>query len=230
MLTPRAFIWPLVILVALLVGGPALLEAQRSPATTTDAPRLEQVERVVDGDTLLLVGGERVRLIGVDAPESVHPSRPVERFGKEAAAFTRRLVEGQRVRLEHDPQGSARDKYGRMLAYVYLPDGTLLNLEIIRQGYGSVYTRVPFSMMERYRDAQREARDAGRGLWTKQGTPPPSRVPPPSGNGNAGKCISRANCCRVCARSRACGDGCISASDTCRKASGCACDVARLCR
>ena len=122
-----------------------------------------QCVRVVDGDTLLLDGDERVRLIGVDTPESVDPRRPVEEFGKEAAAFTRRLAEGRRVRLEFDQE--PRDRYGRTLAYVYLEDGTFLNAEIIRQGYGHAYTRFPFRYTEEFRSYEREAREQRRGLW-----------------------------------------------------------------
>lgn len=121
------------------------------------------VVRVVDGDTLLLDGNERVRLIGVDTPESVDPRRPVEVFGKEAAAFTRRLAEGKRVRLAYDQQ--LTDRYGRTLAYVYLEDGTFLNAEIIRQGYGHAYTRFPFYYADEFLEYEREARAARRGLW-----------------------------------------------------------------
>ena len=126
------------------------------------------VERVVDGDTLLLQSGERVRLIGVDTPETKHPSKPVQYFGKEASAFTRRMVEGKRVRLEFD-QGNVvrghKDRYGRTLAYVFLEDGTLLNAEIIKQGYGHAYTQFPFSRMEEFRRLEREAQEQGSGLW-----------------------------------------------------------------
>jgi micrococcal nuclease len=121
------------------------------------------VERVVDGDTLVLDGGERVRLIGVDTPESVDPHRPVERFSKEAAAFTRRLAEGKRARLEFGDE--SRDRFKRTLAYVWLEDGTFLNAEIIRQGYGHAYTRFPFRYAEQFRALEREARENRRGLW-----------------------------------------------------------------
>ena len=128
------------------------------------------VTRVVDGDTLVVsIAGreERVRLIGVDTPETVHPQKPVEYFGKEASAFTKRIAEGQSVRLEGDPQNTDRDKYHRLLRYVYLPDGRLLNAEIIRQGYGFAYTRFPFSKMEEFRALELEAREANRGLWAE---------------------------------------------------------------
>lgn len=135
--------------------------ANRSAARPSDGWRV--VERVVDGDTLLLDGNERVRLIGVNTPESVDPRRPVEAFGKEAAAFTRRLAEGRRVRLELGDE--SRDRYGRTLAFVYLEDGTFLNAEIIRQGYGHAFTRYPFRYADQFRNLEREARENRRGLW-----------------------------------------------------------------
>jgi micrococcal nuclease len=131
-----------------------------------------QVVRVVDGDTLIvrIFGGkERVRLIGVDAPESVRPDAPVEWFGEEASAFTKRLAEGKSVRLVGDPRTANRDKYNRLLRYVYLPDGRHLNAEIIRQGYGHAFTWHPFSKLNEFRALEREAREAKRGLWADGG-------------------------------------------------------------
>lgn len=133
------------------------------------------VVHVVDGDTLLLdrnpspalEHGRYVRLIGVDTPETVHPSKPVEYFGREAAAFTRRLSEGRRVRLAFDP-AAGQDRYGRTLAYVYLEDGTFLNAEIIRQGYGFAETRFPHAHLEEFRELERDARDNRRGLWAER--------------------------------------------------------------
>ncbi|MGA2631212.1 MAG: thermonuclease family protein [Terriglobia bacterium] len=119
--------------------------------------------RVIDGDTIQLDGGERVRLIGVDTPETVDPRRPVQYFGKEASAFTRRLAEGRTVRLEFGDE--TFDRYHRTLAYVYLPDGTFLNAEIIRQGYGFAYTRFPFRYQEEFVRLERQAREERRGLW-----------------------------------------------------------------
>lgn len=123
------------------------------------------VVRVVDGDTLVLDGDERVRLIGVNTPETKDPRRPVEYFGKEASAFTRRLAEGKRARLAYDQERT--DRYGRTLAYVYLEDGTFLNAEIIRQGYGHAYTRFPFRYADEFRTYEREARENNRGLWAQ---------------------------------------------------------------
>lgn len=135
------------------------------------------VERVVDGDTIVVRGVGRVRLIGVDTPETVAPGRPVEFFGREASAFTKRLLEGRRVRLEYDRERT--DRYGRTLAYVHLADGTFANAEIVRRGYGHAYTRFPFRYLDRFRQLEREARSAGRGLWNPAASP--SRAAPAAG-------------------------------------------------
>lgn len=142
------------------------------------AQELRTVARVIDGDTIQMEGGERVRLIGVDTPETVHPSKPVERFGKEASDFTRRTVEGKKVRLEYDQE--RKDKYGRTLAYVYLEDGTFLNAEIIKQGYGFAYTRFPFKYLEEFRNYERQARERGVGLWGDSESSQPQLARPPS--------------------------------------------------
>lgn len=135
-------------------------------ALSAPAQEMYRCSRVVDGDTLIVqIAGksERVRLIGVDTPETVHPKKPVEYFGNESSAFTKKLVEGEMVRLEYDVQ--KRDRYGRLLAYVYLTDGTFLNAEIIKQGYGFAYTRFPFKYLEQFRQYEKSAREAGTGLW-----------------------------------------------------------------
>ena len=88
------------------------------------------VTRVVDGDTIIVGAGERVRLIGVDTPETKDPRKPVEYYGKEATAFTKKMVQGKRVRLEFDQANAHighKDRYRRTLAYVFLEDGTFLN-------------------------------------------------------------------------------------------------------
>ena len=135
------------------------------------------VSRAIDGDTLKLSNGERVRLIGIDTPEaSNNPKtrRDSERtgqdikeiiaMGKEASAFTRKLVEGKQVRLEYDVQ--QRDKYGRLLAYVYLEDGTFVNAEIMKAGYAQVMTIPPnVKYQGLFLSLQKEAREDRRGLW-----------------------------------------------------------------
>src|SRR4030043_1185679 len=114
-------------------------------------------------DTLLLTNGEYVRLIGIGIPETKPPEKPVEYSGREARLFTKKMVEGKEVRLEYDQ--TRRDRYSRILAYVYLMDGTFLNAEIIKQGYGFAYTKYPFKYMEEFRGFEREAREVKRGLW-----------------------------------------------------------------
>ena len=138
-----------------------------SEPTRVDTPQtFPTVTRVVDGDTLVVEGIGTIRLIGVDTPETVDPRGPVEYFGKEASDFTKQLATGKRTRLEFDQDRT--DRYGRTLAYVYLqPEDVLLNAEIIRQGYGFAYTVFPFRMMEQFRALEREAREAGRGLWAR---------------------------------------------------------------
>jgi micrococcal nuclease len=122
------------------------------------------VDRAVDGDTLLLADRTRIRLLGVDTPETKRPDWPVEPFGPEAHEFTREHVEGRNVRLEFDKE--RRDKYDRVLAYVYVDDW-FLNEELIRAGLGKAITNHPYSeaMKRRFRAAQREAQRERRGIW-----------------------------------------------------------------
>lgn len=108
--------------------------------------------RVLDGDTIELETIGKVRLIGVDTPES--PPH---------AVYTRKLVSGRNVRLEYDVE--RRDVFGRTLAYVYLEDGTLLNAEIIRSGHGRAYLKYPFRFRDEFMALEREAREARRGIW-----------------------------------------------------------------
>ncbi len=125
---------------------------------------------VVDGDTIIVGARERVRLIGVDTRETKHPQKPVEYFGRDASAFTRRMVEGKRVRLEFGQANSKighKDRYKRTLAYVFLEGGTFLNSGITMQGYGFAYTRFPFKVLDEIRRLEREARGQGKGLWGK---------------------------------------------------------------
>jgi micrococcal nuclease len=137
-----------------------------------------RVLRVVDGDTVVLSGPDKpvtVRLIGVDTPETVHPKKPVERFGREASAFLKTLIGGKKVRVEYEPGPSRLDKYHRTLAYLYLePGGLFVNREIIARGYGHAYTRYPFAFLDDFRAAERGAREGRLGLWGPEpagGTP-----------------------------------------------------------
>lgn len=159
----RRSLWWLVVLVALgLLIQRGLRQHTFRPAPTEG---WRVVERVIDGDTLKLDGGERVRLIGVDTPELGDSRAAVRAYARLATEFVRQACEGQRVRLEYNQQ--LRDRYGRTLAYVYLENGTFLNAELIRQGYGFAYTRFPFTYLEEFRQLEQEARAAERGLWAR---------------------------------------------------------------
>lgn len=143
----------LVTLVAALAWGTVLM------GQTT-----HQVTRIVDGDTLVLSELGIVRLIGVDTPETVDPRRPVAEFGKSSSSYLSFLTLGKKVRVEYDQ--TRKDRYGRTLAYLYLTDdGRFVNQEIVRMGYGHVYTKYPFKFMEEFRAASKEAQLDDRGLW-----------------------------------------------------------------
>ena len=126
-----------------------------------------QVTRIIDGDTVEIRYDGKLRsvvLIGVNTPETVHPQKPVEAFGKEATAFTRNLLLGESVYLRFDSDRT--DRYGRLLAYLYrAPDGLFVNLEVVRQGYGKVYTVFPFKHKALFQHYGGQAQQAGRGLW-----------------------------------------------------------------
>jgi micrococcal nuclease len=159
----RALPWVLVVLLAAGYGWVRRSEDGGSSSTTG------RVLRVVDGDTILVaVSGrqERVRYIGVDTPETVKPHTRVQCFGKRASAANHRLVDGREVRLVADAE--ARDRYGRLLAYVYrADDGLFINEALIRGGYATTLAITPnVRFAERFTALARQARDAGRGLWS----------------------------------------------------------------
>ena len=156
---------------AVLVLGTAVV-ASRVTSGGTDAadPARAVVTRVVDGDTIhVSIGGhdETVRLIGINTPETVDPRSPVECFGEQAHEHTADLLpNGTPVRLVRDVE--ARDRYHRLLAYVYrTKDDLFVNLELARDGYADLLTFPPnIAHVDDFTAAVREARDAGRGLWS----------------------------------------------------------------
>jgi micrococcal nuclease len=168
-----------VVALALVALSYAAMKVAPHAKQSTGQPKgqVYYVERVVDGDTLKLSGGERVRLIGVDTPE-VHYGdkllrdankqgkdiRTIQELGRKASEFTKKLCGGKSVRLEFDTE--KRDKYGRLLAYVYLEDGTFVNAKIMEEGYGHIMTIPPnVKYTDLFLELQRQARDGRKGLW-----------------------------------------------------------------
>ncbi len=136
-------------------------------------PELYPVTQVVDGDTIKVKIGDKIetiRLIGIDAPESVDPRRPVQCFGQEAAARAKELLLGKKVSLRPDPTQGEKDKYGRLLRYVYLEDGTFFNLKMIEEGFAHEYTykKNPYEERESFIAASNRAKAAQIGLWSPQ--------------------------------------------------------------
>jgi endonuclease YncB( thermonuclease family) len=131
-------------------------------------PGTYSVSRFIDGDTIQIdMNGtpEKVRFIGVDTPETHKPNTPVQCYGPAAAAFTKNSIGSQKIHLESDSLSSNRDRYQRLLRYVYLQDGTLLNQKLIEQGYGFYYPYFPFTKSAQFKQAEDSAMHAHKGLW-----------------------------------------------------------------
>jgi len=163
-ITLAALITLIIAMIGLFRAGPPSL----TRTVLSAQPGLWYVTRAVDGDTIDVTMGtqkETVRLLGIDTPETHDPRKPVQCFGQIAAAHTKALVEGKNVRLEPDPTDSDRDKYHRLLRYVYLPDGTLINAELVRDGYAFAYVVFPLTKLDQFRALETDARAHNRGLW-----------------------------------------------------------------
>jgi len=136
------------------------------------------VKRVIDGDTIELANGQRVRYIGIDTPETVDPRKPVQCFGVEASNRNKQLVEGKQVRLEKDV--SETDKYGRLLRYVYV-NGTFVNLVLVQDGFAYSSTYPPdIKYQNQFIEAQRVATEQEKGLWGSCPTTPTEPTPTPA--------------------------------------------------
>jgi endonuclease YncB( thermonuclease family) len=163
----------LIVLALLLAGLAGCEDGTFQPPTDTPGRVRAQVVEVVDGDTIRVsIDGQAytLRYIGIDAPETRHPDRPVEWMGPEATAANERLVDGETVYLEKDV--SETDRYGRLLRYVYLTDGEFVNAALVRQGYAVASSYPPdVKYQDLLRRAEREAREAGRGLWSATPSP-----------------------------------------------------------
>lgn len=130
---------------------------------------LYKVKYVYDGDTIEVdISGvkEKVRLIGVDTPETQDPDLPVQCYGPESTAYTESRLLGKEVRMESDPTNQNRDRYDRLLRYVYLSDGTLWNKKLIEDGYGFAYLRYPFTKLKEFEATEKDAKNQKKGLWS----------------------------------------------------------------
>ena len=138
-------------------------------AAQQNQPGLYPIDHYVDGDTIAVnMNGniETIRFIGVDTPETHKPNTPVQCYGPDAAAFTKaQISQFGKVRLQADPLDTNRDVYGRLLRYIYLPDGTLLDEKLIQQGYGFAYLDFPFTKKAQFAADEKAAQAAKTGLW-----------------------------------------------------------------
>ncbi len=162
---------------ALLKNQPSqssLLISKSSVSSTVSSPKsilspvssTSFVTRIVDGDTIQIDTGQKVRYLGMNTPETVDPRRPVQCFGKEASAYNKNLVLNKKVKLVKDV--SETDKYGRLLRYVYLEDGTFVNLKLVQEGYAYSDTFPPdVAHVADFVKAQKQAREEKLGLWNK---------------------------------------------------------------
>lgn len=165
------FLWGFIVFKGEVPASPSILnttsptEKLASSSLEITLPKGETylVKRAIDGDTIELANGEKVRYVGIDTPESVDPRKPVQCFGSEASKKNSELVVGKSVRLVKDV--SDRDHYGRLLRFVYV-ENVFINLELVKQGYAHAYDYPPdISKSAELHAAEKEAREAKRGLW-----------------------------------------------------------------
>lgn len=147
-----------------IIPQPTGVLGQQSPSATNSA----LVTKVVDGDTVRIALNnktETIRLIGINTPETVDPRREVECYGKEASNRTKELLTGKQVILESDISQDTRDRYGRLLVYVWA-DGININKQLIADGFAYEYTyETPYKYQPEFKEAQRLAQNAKKGLW-----------------------------------------------------------------
>lgn len=129
------------------------------------------VVKVQDGDTFVVdINGqeETVRMLGLDTPETKDPRKPVQCFGLEASNWTKQRLAGRRVRLESDPSQGERDRYNRLLMYVWRDDGLFINQTLIADGFAHEYTyqSKPYKYQSDFQQAEQQARTESRGLWS----------------------------------------------------------------
>ncbi len=165
----------LFLLLIILIGVIAAKETKQSRTTETKETAKEgksyyQVIKVVDGDTIdVSLNGktERLRLIGIDTPETVDPRKTVQCFGKEASDKAKEMLTGKKVTLEADPTQGDRDKYGRLLRYLFIENGPHYNKWLVENGYAHEYTyNTPYKYQKEFKKAEKIAREGSKGLWS----------------------------------------------------------------
>jgi micrococcal nuclease len=159
------------------VSAPVLRTSQSVRRVEPPDGSTHVIESVVDGDTAKIrFQGETIsmRIIGIDTPETVHPSRPVEPFGPEASTKARELLGGKTVTLEYDadPAHGRFGRYGRLLVYLRLQDGRDFGRLMVEGGFARAYPKYPFSRSKKYLAVENAARKTKRGLWGLQSTTP----------------------------------------------------------
>lgn len=193
----------LILVIGILIGGasdspssnvPPVSSNSQEQSNSDSGDELFKVARVIDGDTIELENGERVRYIGIDTPETVDPRRPVQCFGVESSKKNKELMEGRSVRLEKDITN--RDKYNRLLRYVWVGD-TFVNLELVKQGFAQSYSYPPdIKYQNQFVAAQKEAREAKSGLWGACPAVTTTTAPPPpvsTESAASGSCVIKGN-------------------------------------
>jgi len=141
-----------------------------APVSTPEATTSAQVKKVIDGDTIdVVVDGatERVRLIGIDAPEFGYDGKPAMCFAGESYKKAKELLDGKKVRMDSDSTQDERDKYNRLLRYVFLEDGTNINEALITQGFAREYTYLgnPYRYQKEFQEGEKTAKLTGKGVW-----------------------------------------------------------------
>lgn len=168
----RRYIDKLIITAVLIVLGlvtshiahPTAAISRALPSSSPVPPGYVRVARAIDGDTIELEDGRRVRYIGIDTPETVHPKKSVQCFGPQASERNHALVDGAIVRLVKDIEDT--DRYGRLLRYIYLSDGTFVNLSLVSDGFARSYVWPPnIAHTQEFQAAQESAQSTHLGLW-----------------------------------------------------------------
>ena len=170
----------LLVIVIAIMQSQGLLDKPEQGVMTTQ-PGLYSINHYIDGDTISVnMNGQKqeVRFIGIDTPETHKPNTPVQCYGPAAAAYTQSRIKaaGGKVRLVSDSLSTDRDRYDRLLRYVYLPDGTNLNQQLVANGYAFYYPYFPFSKSAAFNKDEQAAMAAHKGLWG-------ACTPTPSDNG-----------------------------------------------